>query len=101
MYIMNALLLCHLISGISALYINQILEGPCTLPNMFHHALDNKMISSVCDTTIDGNCSINFDYTINGVSFYVRENSRNITLCGVDKLNKEYITTNDIETQLL
>ena len=90
----------YIISTSRGIYINEILEGPCSQNHMFYHSIDDKMISSSCDISIDLDCAA-ADYTIDGVSYYDRSNSRNVTLCGTDKLDKKYITSNDIETELL
>ena len=59
------------------------------------------MVSSVCDTAIDGDCSLNIHVTIDTVNYYDREDSRNTSLCGSDKLNKLHIRSADIESELL
>lgn len=82
------------------IYINEVLEGPCTLSNMFYYSTSDKMVSAVCDTDIDGDCSLNIYVTINSVDYYDREDSRNTTLCGSDKLDKTYIRAEDIENEL-
>ena len=97
---LKCIFLSILLRPIDGIYINELLEGPCTVNDMFYHADSDKMISSLCNTAIDIDCDTNYNHIIDGVKYYNRELSRNESLCGSEKLNKEYITSSDIETQL-